>query len=404
MLPVLMGSVLSRSRANLARPVTPSEPAVLEELEIIDTSLLDKLLQIRVEQTRLETYRSKAAELKDAVKGPVWERVVGDYASRSVLLQEQAAPLKVEAQREYQKLRGLHDRIAAVYEEALLDKDELEFREAVGELSKDDLKARLDGPQRRLDDCLRDLSAIEVQKAKFVEALGSEADLEMPSVPAAEPAPEAASQLPAAPEPAAPVAATSSAVTPAPDAVSHLAELSGQMAAASTLSEPAAAAAQSPGPAQDRTLDMAGPTTPVLATILSYPEEPADTPPADATRIVSRRTTPRPAPERAPTKPDDRTLLLPRATLLIALGADQTKQSLGPINYLGRTEDNQIQINTSNVSRRHAVIAFTPAGFAIKDLGSQNGTILNGERVSDKVLADGDRIVVGDAQIVFRLQ
>jgi FHA domain len=396
----------TRSGANLASPATPrTEPAaqVLEALQVIDTSLLDKLLQLRVEQTRLETYRNKAAELKDGVKGVVWNRVVGDYAARSLLLQEQAAPLKVEAQREYLKLRGLQDRITAAYEEAQLVKEELEFREAVGELSKDDLKAKADGPERRLDDCRRDLEAIEAQKAKFVEAFGSEADLEAPLVPATGSGPETAPRPAASPEPPAPAPA-STELTLAPVPVSDLVVPSPQIAA-SPPPEHAPASAPSMDPVPDPVPDAASPDMKAVpATGHSGPEDPADSAPIDATRIVARKTS-RPAPEPAPSKPlEDRTLLLPRAMLLVSLASGQTQQSLGPINYVGRTEDNQIQINTQNVSRRHALIKITPAGFAIKDLGSQNGTFLNGERVSEKVLADGDRIVVGDAQIVFRLQ
>src|SRR5580693_1554665 len=179
-----------------------SEPGaqVIEELQAIDTSLLDKLIEIRTEQTRLEVFRHKAAELKDTVKDAVWKRVIGDYAARSTQLEEQAAPLKGDVQREYRKLRALHDRISAVHEETRLAKEELEFREAVGELSKEDLTAKLDVPQRTLDGCRRDLAAVEAQKARFIEAFGSEADLETPAVPPAVPAAE-----PAAPPAAAAV-------------------------------------------------------------------------------------------------------------------------------------------------------------------------------------------------------
>jgi hypothetical protein len=160
----------------------PSEPApeaqVLEELRAIDTSGLEKLTEIRAEQTRLARYRVKGGELKGSVKEAVWQRVLSDYTARSSMLEELAAPLKNELQREYRKLRALHARITASYDEALLAKEELEFREAVGELTKMDLKAKLDGPQAIVDRCQRDLAAVEAQKAKFVAAIGSEAELE----------------------------------------------------------------------------------------------------------------------------------------------------------------------------------------------------------------------------------
>jgi hypothetical protein len=151
------------------------------------------------------------------------------------------------------------------------------------------------------------------------------------------------------------------------------------------LASPAASAPAAASTHEDASTPAAGPT----------PEDAADAP--DLTRIVSRGA-PRPA-------PDDRTMLLPRAALLVTIGDGQPLLlRLGAINFMGRTEDNQIQINRPGVSRRHAVVQLTPTGFVVKDLGSQNGTFLNGERVAEKGLADGDRIVIGDAQIVFRLQ
>ncbi len=54
------------------------------------------------------------------------------------------------------------------------------------------------------------------------------------------------------------------------------------------------------------------------------------------------------------------------------------------------------------VSRRHALISVTPRGFMIQDLDSQNGTFVNGTRIAERALADGDRIEVGAAILVFR--
>jgi hypothetical protein len=388
---------------------TRSEPGaqVIEELRTIDTSLLDKLIEIRTEQTRLEVYRQKAAELKDTVKDAVWKRVIGDYAARSTQLEEQAAPLKGDVQREYRKLRALHDRISAVHEETRLAKEELEFREAVGELSKEDLTAKLDAPQRTLDGCRRDLAAVEAQKARFIEAFGSEAELDAPAVPAAEPAsPPAPAALPISDRPTEkPISPAPARRSGAPSGERYAAELGAfpsepvelpnvvavpdQAAPLNSdqtrLASPAASAPAAASTHEDASTPAAGPT----------PEDAADAP--DLTRIVSRGT-PRGA-------PDDRTMLLPRAALLVTIGDGQPLLlRLGAINFMGRTDDNQIQINRPGVSRRHAVVQLTPTGFVVKDLGSQNGTFLNGERVAEKGLADGDRIVIGDAQIVFRLQ
>jgi len=80
----------------------------------------------------------------------------------------------------------------------------------------------------------------------------------------------------------------------------------------------------------------------------------------------------------------------------------QKEYRLGAVNYLGRAEDNQVQIIKPGVSRKHAVITAGPAGFALNDLGSQNGVTINGERVTQRTLADGDRIEIAGVAFVFR--
>jgi pSer/pThr/pTyr-binding forkhead associated (FHA) protein len=67
-------------------------------------------------------------------------------------------------------------------------------------------------------------------------------------------------------------------------------------------------------------------------------------------------------------------------------------------------EDNDLVIAGERVSRYHAVVAETANGFAVTDLRSTNGTLVNDERVVDShLLRDGDRIRVGGTEIVFLL-
>jgi pSer/pThr/pTyr-binding forkhead associated (FHA) protein len=75
---------------------------------------------------------------------------------------------------------------------------------------------------------------------------------------------------------------------------------------------------------------------------------------------------------------------------------------LGALNGIGRADENQIRLTNPGISRKHAVIKAVPGGFAIKDLESQNGTFVNGQRVTEKRLSDGDTIDVGSVKFVFR--
>ncbi len=69
---------------------------------------------------------------------------------------------------------------------------------------------------------------------------------------------------------------------------------------------------------------------------------------------------------------------------------------------IGRASDCSIPIKDRYLSRRHAEIVVVNGGWILKDLGSANGTYLNGARVEhDLPLKTGDRIRLGDTEIVF---
>lgn len=72
---------------------------------------------------------------------------------------------------------------------------------------------------------------------------------------------------------------------------------------------------------------------------------------------------------------------------------------------LGRETNNDIVVNDLNASRQHAQIAFEPQGvWVITDLGSTNGTLVNGVPTSRRGLQDGDRITLGTTDFVFSLR
>jgi DNA-binding winged helix-turn-helix (wHTH) protein len=73
-------------------------------------------------------------------------------------------------------------------------------------------------------------------------------------------------------------------------------------------------------------------------------------------------------------------------------------------NVIGRDDSATLWIDDSLVSRRHARIVIDENGAVLEDLGSKNGTLLNGRRIgSPAKLADQDLITIGPAPIVFRV-
>jgi hypothetical protein len=75
------------------------------------------------------------------------------------------------------------------------------------------------------------------------------------------------------------------------------------------------------------------------------------------------------------------------------------------IETLGRREENDVIVEDPSVSSRHAEFTWQsgPRVVAIRDVGSTNGTFINGAQVGDQfaILSDGDVLSVGDAAFVF---
>ena len=69
---------------------------------------------------------------------------------------------------------------------------------------------------------------------------------------------------------------------------------------------------------------------------------------------------------------------------------------------LGRLPECDITITDSNVSRRHAEIRPRGDGFVLIDLGSTNGSRVNGVRVAERELVDGDELTFGNTRMVFQ--
>jgi two-component system cell cycle response regulator len=70
---------------------------------------------------------------------------------------------------------------------------------------------------------------------------------------------------------------------------------------------------------------------------------------------------------------------------------------------LGRSPDATIMLQDTHVSRLHLNIQYDAAsgGYRIQDLGSSNGTLLNDTRVTEAMLRDGDKIIIGRTMLRF---
>ena len=76
-------------------------------------------------------------------------------------------------------------------------------------------------------------------------------------------------------------------------------------------------------------------------------------------------------------------------------GEQSIELSDGKTIGVGRAVTSELPVYDSTVSRRHAEVTHTPQGLSIKDLGSSNGTFVNGSRISEAQVSDGDVVTFG---------
>ncbi len=94
-----------------------------------------------------------------------------------------------------------------------------------------------------------------------------------------------------------------------------------------------------------------------------------------------------------------------RATLTIMSGGQEGE--VFPLtcsqSTIGRGSGATVVIDDDSMSRKHCEVGYRKLEFRVRDLESSNGTFLNGSEVEEYALRDGDKLVVGETLMVFRL-
>ncbi len=99
------------------------------------------------------------------------------------------------------------------------------------------------------------------------------------------------------------------------------------------------------------------------------------------------------------TTPAARTPVEPAAEPLVLKVNGQERVFPQGKAVVGRSRDVDVQVDSVEVSRRHAVIYWSEGSVVVKDLGSTNGTMVNGYPVDNTVVRPSDVIRIGDAHI-----
>jgi len=90
--------------------------------------------------------------------------------------------------------------------------------------------------------------------------------------------------------------------------------------------------------------------------------------------------------------------------LLLSLNGRTSTHSIdNETTKIGRHDTNAIQINEQTVTGSHAIIRKIDSKYDLEDLGSTNGTFVNGERIRKRVLISGDRIRFGNIEATVKI-
>jgi predicted component of type VI protein secretion system len=152
-----------------------------------------------------------------------------------------------------------------------------------------------------------------------------------------------------------------------------------------------AVSSQSPGSQAAAAAEAADlPAMDVLPPAPAVPPAAAAAPPA-ATMIYA------PAEEELPPAPEPEQ----REETATLEWAGGTVTIEGRVTVIGRSSDCDVRVDDANVSRRHAEVRRIGDGYSLVDLGSTNGTEVNGQRIQETALMNGDVISVGTTRITF---
>jgi len=76
----------------------------------------------------------------------------------------------------------------------------------------------------------------------------------------------------------------------------------------------------------------------------------------------------------------------------------------GPLITIGRASDNDVILDDPEVSRHHCQLKLQHGAYSLADLGSRNGSWVNGDQVTEMALGPGDRIRIGSTEIEFQVR
>jgi len=436
------------------------------EMPSIDTSGIEALRKIKSEQDVFKGRLEKMQEMRNKVAAEVYEKVFGEYSDKLDSLSAEAEPLKTKIRGQYQVLKTIMDDLDEQLKATSLEKEELELRHSLGEFEGDFFKEQSKAWEMKYTAKQAELDDAGEMKELFLSVFDSMEDLEsdgelatipvniglhpaIPQVEEPEPEPELEPEFEPEFEPEydpeaiyedeeAPDLGTLPSIEA--DLVSlqsvddeieddlveqmdedledldeGIPELDEDLT--EDLEDDSLDDLEDSDFETGETEDVEPPHPPALPNLNTELEEMEMDKDHDDETLRGRDMVP-------PALPDGEA-----ATMMMPIGdiADQTDDPEGTmiianpkiisLNHatkgqvivlgmgttsIGRSPESDIHLTEDRISRKHSQITFGPGGYAIYDLNSENGSYVNGNRVREHFLKDGDILTIGTYKYQYR--
>lgn len=332
----------------------------------INQTLLDETAKLRQERALLSERMAKIEATRDQVSPQVFERVSGEYRSKFDAITQSLLEKKAEVDRELSTLYDTRQKVTANLDVQKTALEELEFRKQLGEFDEKEFEERAKEAKDKLGKFQMIIDAVTANIKKY-EALF--ADFEPAPLEPSQPTP-VATKIPRATSATATIPVKRKAPAAQPDYNLPQEQSQGYFSSADDVSERPTGVAPPPVPPKTQRTQVYVPTQKTTGGSVSGSTSPSIRPGT--------------------------------AYLKVTRGAaDSPKYPLGKETTIGRAHTNHIVLKEARISRQHAIIRQAGKEFVIEDLQSSNGVVVNGEKIKEHVLTDGDQIQIGDFVMEF---
>lgn len=311
----------------------------------INQDLLDAASKAKEEWRVIRDRLAKIEEHREQVTDVVYKRVMTDYKARIKAVTDAVLEKKADVDRELASLAETQGNIVKELEGHRHALEEIKFRNTLGEFTEEEYQKQARDEQDKISKFETILSAVNSNIHRYEALFEDEPDL-------------FAAQEPAPAGEAAPEEAEVSGLTPIAPSTEPVTDEAGYVL-------------EEEGPDYFGTTEPDG-TSPGI--------EPSTTGKVEAAAAG------------------------PGARIVVINGEDAGMAfPLKGTASFGRAESNTVTIRDAKVSRQHAQLQQQGNEYILIDLNSSNGTYVNGERIEEYVLSNGDEIMIGDCVMQFQM-